>query len=117
MIAYLDASALVKRYVVEAGSEAVAQLLTEAKAVGTATISFVEVVAALAKATRLGGLDRQEAEAAVPAPGAGPGLPRSSTGTFGPCCSDSTLASPFGWRLSDLSAQAQLADSPPNAEF
>ncbi|MEA2695473.1 MAG: uncharacterized protein QOJ16_4860 [Acidobacteriota bacterium] len=64
MIAYLDASALVKRYVVEAGSEAVAQLLTEAKAVGTATISFVEVVAALAKATRLGGLDRQEAEAA-----------------------------------------------------
>jgi uncharacterized protein len=64
MIAYLDASALVKRYVVEAGSEAVAQLLTEAKAVGTATISFVEVVAALGKALRLGGLDRQEAEAA-----------------------------------------------------
>jgi predicted nucleic acid-binding protein len=64
MIVYLDASALVKRYVAEAGSGAVAQLLQEAKAVGSATISFVEVIAALAKATRLGELDRQEAEAA-----------------------------------------------------
>lgn len=64
MIAYLDASALVKRYVVEVGSEAVAQLLTEVKVVGTAGISFVEVIAALAKAARLGGLPRSEAEMA-----------------------------------------------------
>jgi uncharacterized protein len=64
MIAYLDASALVKRYISEVGSEAVAKLLTEAQAIGTASISFVEVAAALAKAVRLGGLDRQEAETA-----------------------------------------------------
>src|SRR5436305_14903268 len=64
MIVYLDASALVKRYVVEIGSEAVAQLLTEAKVVGTASISFVEVIAALAKAARLGGLSLPEAETA-----------------------------------------------------
>ena len=64
MILYLDASALVKRYVVEVGSEAVAQLLTEAKVVGTATISFVEGIAAFAKAVRLGGLAPQEAEKA-----------------------------------------------------
>jgi predicted nucleic acid-binding protein len=60
MIAYLDASALVKRYVVEAGSDAVVRLLAETQVVGTAAISFVEVVAALAKAARLGALDRQQ---------------------------------------------------------
>jgi len=64
MIVYLDASALVKRYVVEAGSEAVARLLAEAQVVGTAAISLVEVVAALAKAVRVGALEQQEAEAA-----------------------------------------------------
>jgi predicted nucleic acid-binding protein len=64
MIVYLDASALVKRYVVEVGSEAVAQLLVDARVVGTATISFVEVIAALAKAVRHGGLALPEAETA-----------------------------------------------------
>lgn len=64
MIVYLDSSALVKRYVAEAGSKEVARLLRDMNAVGTATISFAEVAAALAKAARLGALDRQEAEGA-----------------------------------------------------
>jgi predicted nucleic acid-binding protein len=36
MIAYLDASALVKRYVAEAGSAEVGGLVSQAEAVGTA---------------------------------------------------------------------------------
>ena len=53
MIAYLDASALVKRYVAEAGSTDVSALISEAKALGTAVISRAEVAAALAKAVRV----------------------------------------------------------------
>jgi predicted nucleic acid-binding protein len=53
MIAYLDASALVKRYVAEAGSTEVSRLISEAEAVGTAVISRAEVSAALAKAVRV----------------------------------------------------------------
>jgi predicted nucleic acid-binding protein len=48
MIAYLDASALVKRYVAEAGSTEVNGLISEAEALGTAVISRAEVSAALA---------------------------------------------------------------------
>jgi predicted nucleic acid-binding protein len=47
MIAYLDASALVERYVAERGSTEVATLLREAEAVGTALITLAEVGAAL----------------------------------------------------------------------
>lgn len=53
MIAYLDASALVKRYVAEAGSSEVNGLISEAEALGTAVISRAEVSAALAKAVRV----------------------------------------------------------------
>lgn len=53
MIAYLDASALVKRYVAEAGSGEVDALIGEAVALGTAVISRAEVSAAVAKAVRL----------------------------------------------------------------
>ena len=53
MIVYLDASALVKRYVAEAGSTEVGKLIGEAEALGTAVISRAEVSAALAKAVRL----------------------------------------------------------------
>jgi predicted nucleic acid-binding protein len=50
MIPYLDASALVKRYVQEPGSEEVSQLIARARVVGTSAITRVEVTAALARA-------------------------------------------------------------------
>lgn len=59
MILYLDASALVKRYVVEAGSADVEACLRQADIAGTALISRAEIAAALAKAVRLNALDSQ----------------------------------------------------------
>lgn len=61
MIVYLDASALVKRYVAETGSEEVNVLMAEASVIGTASISNAAVSAALAKAVRMKLLSRQEA--------------------------------------------------------
>jgi predicted nucleic acid-binding protein len=61
MIVYLDASALVKRYVAEAGSAEVVELIGQAEAVGTAVISRAEVAAALAKASRIQVLARDDA--------------------------------------------------------
>ena len=54
MIVYLDASALVKRYVAERGSRETRELSTKADVVATSLITRVEVAAALAKAVRLG---------------------------------------------------------------
>ncbi len=54
MILYLDASALVKQYIRERGSEEVEMALTQAESIATAVISRAEVSAALAKAVRLG---------------------------------------------------------------
>lgn len=65
MIAYLDASALVKRYVAEAGSVEVGGLIGQAVVVGTAVISRVEVVAALAKAVRMKLVPHNEAASAL----------------------------------------------------
>ena len=65
MIVYLDASALVKRYVEEAGSDDVASLIDGAAVVGTSIVSRAEVAAALAKASRLQVVTRDEAEAAL----------------------------------------------------
>jgi len=65
VIIYLDASALVKRYVAEVGSAEVDRLIAVADAIGTAVISRPEVAAALAKAARTGTLSRDEAEAAL----------------------------------------------------
>jgi len=65
MIVYLDASALVKRYVAEAGSQAVTSLITRADSVGTVAVSRVEVVAALGKATRMKVLKDDEAASAL----------------------------------------------------
>ena len=48
MFLYLDSSALVKRYIDEVHSEAVAHLLDETVAIATSAISRVEVGAALA---------------------------------------------------------------------
>ncbi len=65
MIVYLDASALVKRYIAEAGSAEVDHLIARADAVGTAVISRAEVAAALAKAVRVESLNRQESSPAL----------------------------------------------------
>ncbi|HSW09344.1 MAG TPA: type II toxin-antitoxin system VapC family toxin [Bacillota bacterium] len=65
MIVYLDASALVKRYVAEEGSDDVAALLALAEVVGTAAISRAEVVAALARAVRMKVLVKDQAHSAV----------------------------------------------------
>jgi predicted nucleic acid-binding protein len=65
MIVYLDASALVKRYVAEAGTAEVERLVAQADTVGTALISRAEVAAALAKAVRLKALDRGQGARAL----------------------------------------------------
>jgi len=57
VIVYLDASALVKRYVAERGSKAVIELTAAAEIVATSLISRAEVAAAFARAVRLGVLD------------------------------------------------------------
>ena len=67
MIVYLDASALVKRYVAEAGSPEVEALIGEAQAIGTAVISRAEVAAALAKAARIGLVAREAGAKALQA--------------------------------------------------
>jgi len=54
VIAYLDASALVKRYLVEPRSQETIALTAESEMVATSIISRAEVSAALAKAVRLG---------------------------------------------------------------
>jgi predicted nucleic acid-binding protein len=58
VILYLDASALVKRYVSELGTTEVLTLTTEAEAVATSLVSRAEVASALARAVRLGVLDQ-----------------------------------------------------------
>ena len=65
MIVYLDASALVKKYIAETGSREVADLIAQANIAGTSLISRAEVSAALAKAVRTGALHRDEAARAL----------------------------------------------------
>jgi predicted nucleic acid-binding protein len=65
MILYLDASALVKRYVAEPGSTEVGDAISKADVVGTALISRPEVAAALAKAVRVEALTQEEASACL----------------------------------------------------
>ena len=57
MIVYVDASALVKRYVAEVGSADVNGLTAGATAVATALVTRAEVAAAFARAVRAGVLD------------------------------------------------------------
>jgi predicted nucleic acid-binding protein len=54
VIAYLDASALVKRYVLERGSQQTIALTAECDMVATSIVSRAEVAATLARAVRLG---------------------------------------------------------------
>ena len=65
MILYLDASALVKRYLSEAGTPEVAQAISDAQVVGTSLITRAETAAALSKAVRVGALSRQAADSAL----------------------------------------------------
>lgn len=65
MILYLDASALVKRYVAEAGSADVAAVIEGARLTATAVVSRAEVAAALAKAVRIGLASRDDAAAGL----------------------------------------------------
>lgn len=65
MILYLDASVLVKRYVVEVGSGDVEKVIAQAHLLGSAAISLVEVTAALAKAVRTRGLTQYTGPAAL----------------------------------------------------
>jgi predicted nucleic acid-binding protein len=65
MTIYLDASALVKRYIAEVGTREVNQLFAGPAAIGTSIITHAEVAAALGKATRLGLLARDEAHVAL----------------------------------------------------
>ena len=67
MIVYLDASALVKRYVDELASDQVRELLSERPVVATALITRVEVAAAILKAVRTGRVSDQEADWALEA--------------------------------------------------
>ncbi|RMF86142.1 MAG: PIN domain-containing protein [Nitrospinota bacterium] len=65
MILYFDASAIVKRYVAEPGSEEVQALLAKAEVVGTGIVSRVEVAATLAQAVRMRALSQKEAAVAL----------------------------------------------------
>ena len=66
LIAYLDASALVKRYVEETGSATVRRVLTS-PAVTTSRLSEVEIASALARRCREGTLSRHERDRALAA--------------------------------------------------
>lgn len=65
MIVYLDASALVKRYVEEPGSRDVEELIATATLLGTAVVTMAEVAAALGRAARRGILERRQAESCL----------------------------------------------------
>jgi predicted nucleic acid-binding protein len=65
VILYLDASALVKRYVSEPGSVEVSAAISEAQVTGTALLSRAEVAAALAKAVRVEALSQEDALASL----------------------------------------------------
>jgi uncharacterized protein len=64
MICYLDSSALVKLLVDEPGTAEVSRAVKEAELVGTVTVSRAEVVAALAKAVRVGALSMDDSRSA-----------------------------------------------------
>ena len=61
MILYLDASALVKYYVAELGSQEVAQWILESPQTATSLICRAEVAAAITRTVKLGIFGREEA--------------------------------------------------------
>lgn len=64
MTAYLDASALVKRYIAEQGSHETIAFIAKSEMAATSVVSRAEVAAALSKATRMGVVTREVARAA-----------------------------------------------------
>jgi predicted nucleic acid-binding protein len=64
MIVYLDTSALVKRYVREAGTKEVNKLFEQANIVGSSIITRVEMASALAKAARMEWVEKDSVEKA-----------------------------------------------------
>ncbi len=60
MTLYLDASALVKRYVKEAGSDAVAEVMAGTRQYRMCRIGYVETVRALARSGEQGDVERFE---------------------------------------------------------
>ena len=64
MIAYLDASALVKRYLAERGSRETIALTAESELIATSIITRAEVAAAFAKAARAGLVSQERARRA-----------------------------------------------------
>jgi predicted nucleic acid-binding protein len=65
MIVYLDSSGLVKRYVEEAGSAEVAALCQSAELVAISVVGYAEVMAALARRQREGGMPQDAYKVAV----------------------------------------------------
>lgn len=61
MISYFDTSALVKRYALETGSQAVYEAIAASRLAGTVLITRAEVAAAFAKAIRTATLTTDEA--------------------------------------------------------
>jgi predicted nucleic acid-binding protein len=66
LIHFLDASALVKRYVSEPGSEAVRALFRGRRRLGASAVSLVEVTAALFRRWRAGELTPEVARGGAP---------------------------------------------------
>jgi predicted nucleic acid-binding protein len=64
VIAYLDPSALVKRYVVERGSRETIALTAQSEMIATSIVARAEVAAALAKAARVGLVTKDRARQA-----------------------------------------------------
>ena len=64
MILYADTSALVKKYIQEAGSEQAGELFDGQPVIGTVALTMVEMAAAMALAVRQGWLDESETSAA-----------------------------------------------------
>lgn len=64
MIAYLDASALVKRYFLERGSRETIALTSDSEMIATSMVTRAEVAAAFAKAVRAGLVSQQRARSA-----------------------------------------------------
>ena len=64
MIAYVDANALVKRYLVERGSHEMIALTAESEMIATSIVTRAEIAAAFAKAARIGVVTQERARSA-----------------------------------------------------
>lgn len=65
MILYLDSSALVKRYIAEAGSQQVKTWIAAARPAAAGLLARTEVAAAICRAARLGWVGAEESQRAL----------------------------------------------------